>query len=279
MTPLNTPEKQYSNVEPALPRSVPSAEHPPAGPRPLAMILIPGGPFRMGSNHGSPAERPEHTVDLPDFWIDATPVTNRAFAEFARQAQYRTEMEQAGSAWGFSDGRFQNVPGLSWRSFATPDREDHPVVLVTWHDANAFCRWAGGRLPTEAEWEKAARGGLHSAAFPWGDSTPDGAQSNFARQTHGLPGTLPVQSHAPNALGLFDMVGNVWQWCSDWYGETSYSEGHVADPQGPQSGTTRVRRGGAWNVIQPFRLRCSNRGAMLPSQTATNVGFRCARSR
>jgi formylglycine-generating enzyme required for sulfatase activity len=243
-----------------------------------SMLLVPAGTFRMGSAQGSRAEAPLHNVNLPDFLMDSTPVTNRAYSTFVEDTGYQTEVERNGSAWGVRDGKFQQIEGLSWRTFATSDRQDHPVILVTWHDATAYCDWAGLRLPTEAEWEKAARGGLVSATFPWGEAIPDGSQSNFAANPFGVPGTLPVARHTPNGLGLHDMVGNVWQWCSDWFDETYYATSLASGPTGPSEGLTRVRRGGAWNVIQPFRLRCANRGAMLPSQTATNMGFRCAKS-
>ncbi len=242
------------------------------------LIYIPAGSFRMGSAHGSPAEAPEHEVYVPEFWLDIAPVTNVCFAAFADDTGYVTEVEQTGSAWGVHEGHFAEILGLCWHTYATSERADHPVVLVTWNDATAYCDWAGLRLPTEAEWEKAARGGLVSALYPWGDAAPDGSQSNFAADPYGAPGTLPVCQHAANGFGLYDMVGNVWQWCSDSFGESNYSNAAVADPNRSQEGLTRVRRGGAWNVIQPFRLRCSNRGAMLPSQTATNMGFRCAKS-
>jgi formylglycine-generating enzyme len=243
------------------------------------MVLIPAGTFRMGSVQGSTAESPEHEVHLRDFWLDITPVSNRAFEAFTRDCGYSTQVERAGSAWGLHEGKFQEVPDLCWRTYATPDRENHPVVLVTWNDAVAYCDWAGLRLPTEAEWERAARGDFPSASFPWGNDVPDGTQSNFAADPCGAPGTSPVGQHSPNAFGLFDMVGNVWQWCSDWFGETYYAQSPNTDPIGPAEGDARVRRGGAWNVIQPFRLRCANRGAMLPSLTATNIGFRCAKSK
>jgi formylglycine-generating enzyme required for sulfatase activity len=245
---------------------------------PSHMVHIPAGAFLMGSAEGSPAEMPEHAVDVSGFWLDRTPVTNAAYAEFTQATGYITCVEQEGSAWAYWDGNYQCVPGLDWRTFATPGRDDHPVVLVTWFDAIAYCDWAGARLPTEAEWEKAARGGLIAARFPWGDGIPDETRSNFAVAPSNLPGTAPVQGFPANRFGLYDMVGNVWQWCSDWYSESYYGQSSLVDPRGPVSGTTRIRRGGAWNVIQPFRLRCANRGAMLPSKTATNIGFRCARN-
>jgi len=275
-----TNQDRYGSIQSAEGRRTRDSKCGRSGSRQCApMVLIPAGTFRMGSERGSPAEHPEHIVDLSEFWMDMTPVTNRAFAEFAAETGYKTDVELAGSAWGFCEGRFQNVAGLSWRVFAAPDREEHPVVLVTWNDAVAYCDWAGVRLPSEAEWERAARGGVDSAEFPWGDGVANGDQSNFAGNPLGTPATLPVGRYAPNGFGLFDIVGNVWQWCSDWFSETYYAESPFSDPAGPPIGITRVRRGGAWNVIQPFRLRCSNRGAMLPSQTATNMGFRCARSR
>jgi formylglycine-generating enzyme len=242
------------------------------------MVHIPAGTFSMGSAGGSAAESPVHQVHINGFWLDVTPVTNQAYADFVAESGYQTEAEQAGGAWGFHEGQFQNVPELCWKTFATTGRAEHPVILVSWNDAAAYCEWAGLRLPSEAEWEMAARGGPAGAAYPWGNATPDGTQSNFAADPYGVPGTSPVLQHRPNGFGLYDMVGNVWQWCSDWYGEAFYAESPDCDPKGPTSGITRVRRGGAWNVIQPFRLRCANRGAMLPSQTATNMGFRCAHS-
>jgi sulfatase modifying factor 1 len=242
------------------------------------MVFIHEGAFWMGSSSGSQAEAPGHLVELADFWLDQTPVTNRAYSDFIEGSGYRTEAELAGSAWGVHDGRYQNVAELSWRTYSTPGREEHPVVLVTWNDAVAYCGWAGARLPTEAEWEKAARGGLVSTKYPWGNELPDGAQSNFAAVASEFPGTTKTRNYPPNGLDLYDMVGNVWQWCSDWYAESYYAESPSSNPTGPAIGETRVRRGGSWNVIQPFRLRCANRGAMLPSQTATNMGFRCARS-
>jgi len=240
------------------------------------MVLIPAGKFFMGSEGWGESESPIHVVYLDDFWIDETPVTNRQFELFADEAGYQTDVERAGVGWGFHSGKYDSIAGLSWRSYVTPGREEHPVVLVTWNDAVSYCEWAGKRLPSEAEWEKVARGLLAEKLYPWGDKSPDGSQSNFARHPSEIPPTTLVRQFGPNEYGVYDCVGNVWQWCSDWYGDKYYSEGQRSNPSGPANGAVRVRRGGSWNVIQSFRLRCANRGAMDPVRAAPNVGFRCA---
>jgi formylglycine-generating enzyme required for sulfatase activity len=246
---------------------------------PVGMVLIPAGSFLMGSEDGGEFERPVHEVYLDDFWMDETPVTNQQFAEFVQATGYETEAERAGGAWGYRDGHFSLIPNLSWKNYALPEREEHPVVLVSWNDAQAYVKWVGQRLPTEAEWEKAARGGLVGKLYPWGDEKPDGTQSNFAKSPSEIPPTTPVKQFSPNGYGLYDMVGNVWQWCADWYGENYYRESPLKNPKGPEGGLHCVRRGGSWNVIQPFRLRTANRGAMDPYSFVPNVGFRCAKSK
>lgn len=240
------------------------------------MVLVPAGPFQMGSEGWGQFESPVHEVHLDDFWMDQTPVTNSQFSDFVRETGFRTEAETAGTAWGFAGGKYGAIPGLYWRSYSLPGREEHPVVLVTWNDASAYARWAGKRLPTEAEWEKAARGGATGTLYPWGDGLPDGSQCNFAKNSSDVPPTTAVKEFSSNRLGVYDLVGNVWQWCADWYSDDYYGTAPFSNPAGPASGSTRIRRGGSWNVIQSFRLRCANRGAMHPSSPVPNVGFRCA---
>lgn len=243
------------------------------------MILIPAGPFVMGDSNGGEFERPEREVWLDEYWIDETPVTNDQFRRFVDATGHVTQAEIVGSAWGHDGRDFASIPGLTWKTYAK-NKDDSPVVLVDFHDACAYAAWVGKRLPTEAEWEKAARGGLVGKLYPWGDEEVDGSQCNFARQFEfGIIPTTPVKTFAPNNFGVYDSVGNVWQWCQDWFDGDSYQVCTSTNPSGAKSGTHKVRRGGSWNVIQPFRLRCANRGAFAPEQVAANVGFRCCYSR
>jgi sulfatase modifying factor 1 len=243
------------------------------------MILIPAGDFLMGSDYGSEVEKPVRRVFLHTYYLDATPVTNTQFATFVEATGYRTTAERLENLMRSQDGQIQ-APGPTWRAFATPDRKDHPVVYISWHDADAYAKWVGKRLPTEAEWEKAARGGLIGKLFPWGNAAPEG-RANWNRtqaNPQAAPPTTPVASFAPNDYGLYDMAGNVWEWCADWYLDPYYAIGPSSDPAGPERGQYKVRRGASWNVREDFRLRCANRGAMLPDRAWPNLGFRCAMS-
>lgn len=234
-----------------------------------AMQHIPGGPFLMGAEGWGPYEGPVREVIVNDFLIDATPVTNLDFETFVNATQYRTTAEINGSAHGYLKGTMQEIEGLCWRSYNTIARADHPVVLVSWHDSEAYAQWAGKRLPTEAEWEKAARGGLQQMLYPWGAGVPAVSLCNFGRTVKAFPATVPVGSFPANGYGLHDMAGNVWNWCADEFTIPGNKNLEV---------TSRIRKGGAFNVIQPFRLRCANRGAYDQDKYAINIGFRCARS-
>jgi formylglycine-generating enzyme required for sulfatase activity len=244
-----------------------------------AVVLIPAGEFLMGAEDGSPAEQPVHKVHLDAFYIDAHLVTNAQFAAFVNATGYRTTAEEDSGEQRFVEGT-PFPPGLTWKDFNTEGRQDHPVVLVSWFDAGAYAEWAGKRLPTEAEWEKAALGGADGKRFPWGDEPAEESHANWnrARPDITVPPTSSVKAYPPNGYGLFDMAGNVWQWCVDWYADDFYSVSPNQNPQGPEAGLYRVRRGGSWNVGEVFRLRCANRGAMTPNLYWPNMGFRCARS-
>lgn len=240
------------------------------------MAHIPAGNFVMGSNAGGEFESPEHQVYLDDFWIDKKLVTNRQFSQFVNETGYITTAEKSGAGWGYQNGKYGSIHDLSWKSYASKERFEHPVVMVSWYDAMAYAEWAGKKLPTEAQWEKAARGGLICKPYPWGDMEPNDANCGFSiKPPNEIPATSRVMLHTPNNYGVYDMVGNVWQWCADWYQNYYYHQSPIGNPLGPNEGNLRVRRGGAWNVIQGFRLRCANRGAVPPETVVPNMGIRC----
>ena len=241
------------------------------------MKLIPAGKFLIGSEGWGEFESPIHEVFIDDFLIDETSVTNLEFSKFVQETNYKTDAEIKGSAIGYENSEIKEILGLTWKTYFTEERENHPVVLVSWNDASNFAKWAGKRLPTEAEWEKAARGGLEQKLYPWGDNEPLNSTCNWGKQTINLPLTTSVKTFAPNDFGLYDMAGNVWNWCADWFSENYYAEGNYNNPTGAASGDTKVRRGASFNIIQTFRLRCANRGAYDPNTFAINIGFRCVR--
>jgi len=276
------------------------------------MLLLPGGEFLMGTDDaiGYPAdgEGPVHSVSLRPFWIDPFAVTNARFDAFVRASGYVTDAEHFG--WSvvfagllpddFPETRgvaatpwWRQVEGADWRHPEGPqsdidDRLVHPVVHVSWRDATAYCGWAGLRLPTEAEWEYAARGGLEQKRYPWGDNlTPGGAhrcniwQGEFPRHNtrdDGYYGIAPVDSFAPHGFGLYNMVGNAWEWCRDWFSPIYYRHSPPDDPAGPTEGTHRVIRGGSYLCHESycFRYRVAARSASTPDSSTGNTGFRVA---
>ncbi|MGQ9608282.1 MAG: SUMF1/EgtB/PvdO family nonheme iron enzyme [bacterium] len=219
------------------------------------MVLIPKGDFLMGSDDSEYDEKPAHKVFIDNFYIDIYEVTN---------AQYKKFLDEA----GYDPPGFWNNP-----SFNAPDQ---PVVGVSWNDAIEYCKWAGKRLPTEAEWEKAARGGLIDKKYPWGDNiTYDNANYFSTGGKDIWNQTSPVGSFAPNGFGLYDILGNVWEWCSDWYSENYYSESPTQNPQGPKDGYYRVLRGGAWNLGSEY-IYITKRYSRDPNSRYYNdQGFRC----
>ncbi|MGH9346616.1 MAG: formylglycine-generating enzyme family protein [Vicinamibacterales bacterium] len=224
-----------------------------AGP---AWVRIPAQTFQMGcvphDRECSANEQPRHAVRLTrDFWMMAHEVTVMAFREYAAKA-----------------GRpFPAQP--EWSA------GDHPIVNVTWGDAVRFCEALGGRLPTEAEWECAARGGKDGTIYPWGDRYEAGLVNDSDGFRHAA--TTPAGKYPPNAYGLHDVIGNVWEWVHDWSSDEYYARSPAADPTGPSSGEARVTRGGAWRPY-PRVFRLSNRGRSRPDRANYYIGFRCARS-
>jgi formylglycine-generating enzyme required for sulfatase activity len=212
---------------------------------------VPAGPFRMGSDRrGGADERPEHEVTLAAYWMDRDPVTNAQFRVFAEATAF------AGRAW-------REIPDFE-------NKPDHPVVNVSWDDANAYAAWCGKRLPTEAEWEKAARG-PDGRRYPWGDDW-DADRCNVESR-----GTKPVGAFENGAspYGCRDMAGNVWDWCEDWYDANWYraAERSAENPTGPTHGVSRVVRGGSW-LLNPALARAANRYHAPPRDQNDVLGFR-----
>jgi sulfatase modifying factor 1 len=278
----------------------------------IDQVVVPGGTFTMGDQSGdgwrADGETPVHEVELATFTIDATTVTNADFARFVAATGYRTEAERFGYSAVFHpavaadfDDLMQPVPGTPWwlgvrgadwrhpgGSLSTIDRlEDHPVVHVSWNDAQAYCAWTGRHLPTEAEWERASRGTLEGKRYPWGDELLGGDgewlcniwQGTFPTVNDlgdGYLTTAPVRSYAPNGFGLWQMVGNVWEWCADWYDADYYRHSPRHDPPGPVSGTARVLRGGSYLCHDSYcnRYRNAARSSNTPDSSMGNAGFR-----
>jgi formylglycine-generating enzyme required for sulfatase activity len=213
------------------------------------MRLIPAGKFSMGSNDGDSDEKPVHTVYVDAFYMDVYEVTVGQYKKFIQATGHR-------------------APNWSDVSKYSPT-DNHPIIYVSWDDAQAYCKWAGKRLPTEAEWEKATRGGLVGKRYPWGDEI-DSTKANYDGK---VGKTTPVGTYPENGYGLHDMAGNVWEWCSDWYDANYYSSSPRNNPPGAPSGQYRVCRGGSW-VVNPSDIRAANRGRVNPSGSGISLGFR-----
>ena len=231
------------------------------------MVPVPEGSFAMGRSHALPDDglkwvphilrddRPVRTVSLGAFEMDVHEVTNREYAMFV------------GSGAGPFEAPFH------WSGGVPPEGTgDDPVANVTWREADAYCRWRGKRLPTEAEWERACRGGLESKKYPWGDSDADETKAHF----DSVKGPKRVCSYETNGFGLCDMAGNVWEWTADLYAKGYYRDAPAENPTGADSGSYRVLRGGSWADVPKF-LTCAYRSFARPEERSPNIGFRCAR--
>ena len=246
----------------------------------VPMVLIPAGEFQMGSENGDPDEQPVHTVHLNAFYIDTYPVTNTDFKKFV---DANPEWSKDNIPKEYHDGDYL----FRWNENDYPtDKAEHPVTNVSWYAAMAYSAWVGKRLPTEAEWEKAARGGLIGKEYPWGDeadTTKTGIQL-----WESPPLTTPIGTYPPNGYGLYDMTGNVWQWCLDDYDAEFYANAPQRNPivgaEDPKTlaadfinaETQPVLRGGAWTG-DPRLPRVANREKMNPTNSLNLVGFRCVR--
>jgi sulfatase modifying factor 1 len=283
------------------------------------MVLVRGGTFLMGTNEPTfPAdgEGPVREVAVGDFWIDAHALSNAEFARFVEETGYTTEAERFG--WSYVFYQFLpkghppmlsvpqapwwlQVHGATWKHPEGPGstvegRLDHPVVHVSWNDAVAFADWAGKRLPSEAEWEYAARGGLEQMRYPWGDRlSPDGKhrcniwQGTFPKKNTGKDGylaTAPVDAFEPNGYGLYNMVGNVWEWCRDWWGTDHRIAGSAKGAGGtelatggPKTGDEKVTKGGSYLCHSSYcnRYRVAARTHNTPDSSSGHIGFRLVR--
>jgi sulfatase modifying factor 1 len=281
-----------------------------------ASVSLAGGSFLMGTGYelGFPAdgEGPVRAVSLSPFAIDTFPVTNACFAAFIDATNYRSEAEIFGWSFVFwshiPPERFEElvedtaaytpwwckVPGATWHHPEGPgsnvdQRQNHPVVHVSWNDAAAYAAWASKSLPSEAQWEYAARGGLEQKLYPWGDElVPGGAhrcniwQGKFPEKDtaeDGYAGSCPVDSFPPNGYGLYSVTGNVWEWCADWFNTQFASAAH--DPVGPSHGEAKVMKGGSFLCHASYcnRYRVAARTSNTPDSSASNIGFRCVKAK
>ncbi|MBC7924725.1 MAG: formylglycine-generating enzyme family protein [Bryobacteraceae bacterium] len=276
------------------------------------MLQLDGGTFLMGTEYEGQfqqdGEGPVRKVTVDSIWIDAKPVSNLQFAEFTEVTGYQTEASRFGWSFVFQSHVDQElvedrVPGASWWtkvSGATwehpegPDtsvanRDFHPVLHVSWNDAVAYADWAGKRLPTEAEWEYAARAGLEQKLYPWGDDLTPGSrhlcniwQGDFPKQDTGEDGwtsVAPSDAFPPNKFGLYSITGNAWEWCSDWFHPTWHAATTRHNPAGPPGGTARVMKGGSYLCHASYcnRYRVAARTSNTPDSATTNISFRCVR--
>jgi sulfatase modifying factor 1 len=255
----------------------------------LDVARIPAGEFLMGAEDGEEDERPAHGAYLDEFHIGTHPVTNAEYARFVKETGHPSPAIRALPLMvsGPVEADFRALASkYFWNNGTPPEgRDHHPVTLIGFEDANAYCAWLSRktnrpmRLPTEAEWEKAARGGLEGKKFPWGD-TLDAAFAHFLPHTGAKAerGTAAVGTYLANGFKLHDMAGNVWEWVSDWYAPNYYSRAQYLNPQGPESGLMRLVRGGAWVNADGRYLRCAYRHKIPPDSYAYSIGFRVAYS-
>jgi formylglycine-generating enzyme required for sulfatase activity len=284
------------------------------------MVLVQGGSFRMGSEEGDAEsdEKPVHKVELSDFYLHRYEVTVQEFGQFIAATGYQTDADKDGGSYAWDGSAWKKKAGVNWKCGADGKvrpaaEQNHPVIHVSWNDAVAYCNWLSGqhgltkvytitgnkvtanwdangyRLPTEAEWEYAARSRGQDYKYAWGNGGPKGNIADETTKktfsdwtiwqgyTDGYLYTAPVNQFEQGDLGLFNMSGNVWEWCWDWYNDDYYGKSPSRDPRGPESGSYRVLRGGSWDFI-PAVLRCADRYGSTPDLRNRSCGFRLARA-
>ena len=276
----------------------------------MVLVYVPAGKFEMGTSKEDietmlaehpewkgerfTDEQPQHRVYLDGFWIDQTEVTNAMFMTFIKDTGYQTDAEKAGWSWIFEpeSASWKEMDGADWRHPLGPGSSldglmNHPVTHISWYDAANYCKWAGRRLPTEAEWEKSARG-TDGRTYPWGNQSPNGRLLNFAdinlkvdwadiNADDGYSFTAPVGNYRDGSspYGVLDMSGNVWEWVADWYDKDYYINSPSSNPQGGQPGDYRVLKGGSWYGDIRY-IRSAYRLGRSPERSSIDFGFRCA---
>lgn len=269
----------------------------PEAPAPPGMVLIPAGSFPMGDAKGLEQERPVHEVEVGAFYMDTHEVTREEFGRFVESTGYVTDAEKGDGGYIWNGEDWEQTKGINWRHdpFGKPNKaedENHPVTQLSWNDANAYAKWAGKRLPTEAEWEYAARGGTMAFRYAWGDEplgeevVANVSDERFVKIVTTWPYTkgyddgyefsAPVGSFAPNTLGLYDMAGNAWEYCADYFDENYYSRSPKQNPRNDEPNPRRSMRGNSWDA-RPGLMRASRRTSDLQANSYVDTGFRCVK--
>jgi formylglycine-generating enzyme len=257
------------SAEPSAAQPSPKPANEVRGKDGAPMILVPAGPFPMGvpkgDRDGGRDEYPRHDVVLDHYYIDKYEVTHGRYAEFVKATGHRIPENP------------KYPTRTLWSDHLSASLAERPIINVDWQDAEAYCRWAGKRLPTEAEWEKAARG-TEDRRFPWGNVEPTDKHLNFNQQWKGEKTLMPVGSYeaGKSPFGAYDMAGNVWEWVADWYDPLYYEKSPAANPKGPDTGTYKVLRSSGWSVETPL-VRLFTRVKSDPTNRNDSTGFRCAK--
>lgn len=261
------------------------------------MVLIPAGSFMMGDANSTDMERPVHDVEVGAFYMDTHEVTIEEFKNFVDATHYVTDAEEKDGCIIWNGKGWEKREGINWRFDELgikhkTDKKNHPVTHLSWNDANAYAQWAGKRLPTEAEWEYAARGGAKGYKYAWGteplgqEVVANVSDENFVKVVtfwkyfkgydDGYVFTAPVGSFVPNSFGLYDMAGNAWEWCADYFDENYYSRSPKKNPRNDDPNERRVMRGNSFDG-RPGNMRCSRRTSEVQSNSYVDTGLRCVK--
>ncbi|WP_051554843.1 formylglycine-generating enzyme family protein [Maribacter antarcticus] len=264
--------------------------------KPLNMVFIPAGVFTMGDSSGQDMEKPVHEVELDAFYMDTHEITLDDYGKFVDATNYVTDAEKNGGSIIYDGKDFVKTEGINWRfdgsgNQHTEEEKKQPVTHLSWNDANAYSNWIGKRLPTEAEWEYAARGGEKGYKYAWGNDllgkevVANISDENYIKLVEwphfesyddGYTMASPVGSFAPNSFGLYDMAGNAWEWCADYFDENYYSKSPKKNPINNEPNERRVMRGNSWDG-RPGMMRASRRTSDIQSNSYTDTGFRCVK--